>query len=43
MNIVIWDFSVVSGKSNRFYLNQAELALTFRLEIFLVAILLYKS
>ena len=30
MNIVIWDFSVVSGKSNLFYLNQAELAWMFR-------------
>jgi hypothetical protein len=29
MSIVIWDFNAVSGKSNRFYLNQLELALTF--------------
>ena len=30
MSIVIWDFSNVFRKSNRFYLNQVELALTFR-------------
>ncbi len=29
LSIVIWDFSVVSGKANRFYLNQLELTLTF--------------
>jgi hypothetical protein len=29
LSIVIWDFSTVSGKANRFYLNQLELALTF--------------
>ncbi len=26
--IVIWDFNAVSGKANRFYLNQLELTLT---------------
>jgi len=29
LSIVIWDFSGVSGKANRFYLNQLELTLTF--------------
>jgi len=29
LSIVIWDFSAVSGKANRFYLNQLELTLTF--------------
>ena len=29
LSIVIWDFSAVSGKSTRFYLNQLELTLTF--------------
>ena len=29
LSIVIWDFSVVSGKSNRFYLNQLELTLNY--------------
>ncbi len=28
LSIVIWDFSAVSGKANRFYLNQLELTLT---------------
>ena len=28
LRIVIWDFSAVSGKANRFYLNQLELILT---------------
>ena len=28
LSIVIWDFSDVSGKTNRFYLNQLELTLT---------------
>jgi len=29
LSIEIWDFSSVSEKLNRFYLNQLELALTF--------------
>ncbi len=29
MSIVIWDFSAVSGKINRFYLNHLELTSTF--------------
>ena len=29
LSIVIWDFSAVTGKPNRFYLNQLELTLTF--------------
>jgi len=29
LSIVIWDFSAVSGKANRFYLNKLELTLTF--------------
>ena len=29
LSIVIWDFSTVSGKANRSYLNQLELTLTF--------------
>ena len=28
LSIVIWDFSAVSGKANRFYLNQLALTLT---------------
>jgi len=28
LRIVIWDFRAVSGKANRFYLNQLELTLT---------------
>ena len=31
LSIVIWDFSAVSGKVNRFYLTQLALALTFLL------------
>ena len=27
LSIVLWDFRVVSGKANRFYLNQLELTL----------------
>jgi hypothetical protein len=29
LSIVIWDFSAVSGKANRSYLNQLELTLTY--------------
>jgi len=29
LSIVIWNFSAVSGKVNRFYPNQLELILTF--------------
>jgi len=29
LSIVIWDFSAISGKVNRVYLNQLELTLTF--------------
>jgi hypothetical protein len=29
LSIVIWDFSAVSGKANRYYLNQFKLTLTF--------------
>jgi len=29
LSIVIWNFSAVSGKANRFYLNKLELTLTF--------------
>ena len=29
LSIVIWDFSEVSSKTNRFYPNQLELTLTF--------------
>ena len=29
LSIVIWDFSSVSEKLNRFYLNQLEITLTF--------------
>jgi hypothetical protein len=28
LSIVIWDFGAVTGKANRFYLNQLELTLT---------------
>jgi len=28
LRIVIWDFSAVSGKASRFYLNQLEFTLT---------------
>jgi len=33
LSIVIWDFSAVSGKANRFYLNQLELTLTFPVSV----------
>jgi len=29
LSVVIWDFSAVSGKANRFYLNRLKLTLTF--------------
>ena len=29
LSIVIWDFSVVTGKANLFYMNHLELTLTF--------------
>jgi len=41
LSIVIWDFSAVSGKANRFYLNQLELTLTFPCYIPFPAILIW--
>jgi hypothetical protein len=29
LSIAVWDFSALSGKVNRFYLNQLDLTLTF--------------
>ncbi len=29
VSIAVWDFSALSGKVNRFYLNQLDLTLTF--------------
>jgi len=37
LSIVIWDFIAVSGKVNRFYLNQLVLTLTFPCNFFRLA------
>ena len=37
LSIVVWDFSAVIGKSNRFYLNQLMVALKFPCQAYAVA------